>query len=302
MDDEIRIFAEGRPAAAPYPERARLGAREDLVRAARGRARFRRLPRVGWQAVAAFGVTAAVVGGVSVALTRPEPGMTAAPRGAYMLIETQVTMSGAGRTHRGKEQLWVSTGDLASVAMRREPIEGMEMKQPTSWLRWNGCRAAPLPSDVEGMRRLIYDATEPGEKDRELAAFEQARRLLKERYFTAEQQEALWAVLGAMPGVRRVEDVPDDLGRLGTAFQMDVKAAPARRIIVDPESGEYLGQGYDGPMDRFVLESSVRLGVRMVDELPQVDGARVEQGPCERRDPEPTPSVTGTVSPTPIPG
>ncbi|MFI7151195.1 CU044_5270 family protein [Nonomuraea sp. NPDC050022] len=72
MDDEIRMFADGRPAAPPYPQEARAKARERLLREAREGRGFR-LPKLGWQAAAAFGVTVALVGGVAVALSAQQP-------------------------------------------------------------------------------------------------------------------------------------------------------------------------------------------------------------------------------------
>ncbi|WP_433510996.1 CU044_5270 family protein [Nonomuraea sp. CA-143628] len=72
MDDEIRMFADGRPAASPYPQEARAKARERLLREAREGRGFR-LPKLGWQAAAAFGVTVALVGGVAVALSAQQP-------------------------------------------------------------------------------------------------------------------------------------------------------------------------------------------------------------------------------------
>ncbi|MFG3440024.1 CU044_5270 family protein [Nonomuraea sp. NPDC047897] len=77
MDDEIRVFADGRPAAPPYSDEARERARDRLLREARGRGGLRR-PRLGWQAVAAFGITVALVGGVAVALTGERQGPDAA--------------------------------------------------------------------------------------------------------------------------------------------------------------------------------------------------------------------------------
>jgi hypothetical protein len=68
MDDEIVPFADGRPAAPAYPPHAREAARRRLLSEAAGPRRFR-LPRLGWQAVGAFGLTVALVGGVGVALS-----------------------------------------------------------------------------------------------------------------------------------------------------------------------------------------------------------------------------------------
>ncbi|MEO3868408.1 CU044_5270 family protein [Nonomuraea sp. B12E4] len=105
-EDEIRAFAEGRPAVPPYGAEARARARERLLEQARGAGRFR-LPRFGWQAAAAFGVTVALVGGAAVTLSGRGPdGVTPAtsatqaaagapddldPRpGQFILVESDV--------------------------------------------------------------------------------------------------------------------------------------------------------------------------------------------------------------------
>ncbi|MEV7970560.1 CU044_5270 family protein [Sphaerisporangium sp. NPDC088356] len=73
MDDELVPFADNRPAAPPYPPDAREAARGRLLQEAAGRRRFGS-PRFGWQAVGAFGLTVALVGGLGVALSsRPAP-------------------------------------------------------------------------------------------------------------------------------------------------------------------------------------------------------------------------------------
>ncbi|GAA3531828.1 hypothetical protein GCM10022419_008530 [Nonomuraea rosea] len=75
-EDEIRVFADGRPAVPPYRAEARARARERLLGEAgqrHGTFRFR-LPRLGLQAAAAFGVTVVLVGGVAVALSNQGAG------------------------------------------------------------------------------------------------------------------------------------------------------------------------------------------------------------------------------------
>lgn len=83
MDDEIRTFADGRPPAPPYEPQARARARERLLAEARGGRRLR-LPRLGWQTAAAFGVTVVLVGGVAVALSG-QGGTDARPATSVML-------------------------------------------------------------------------------------------------------------------------------------------------------------------------------------------------------------------------
>lgn len=146
MDDEIRVFADGRPAAPPYSHEARERARDRLLREARGRGGLRR-PRLGWQAVAAFGITVALVGGVAVALTgegRSPDAATSVTRagvsipeldpkpGQFILVESD-TMYGAHsigrngetrhlyRTHRKIWQPVDGTGDGLLLIESREP-------------------------------------------------------------------------------------------------------------------------------------------------------------------------------------
>lgn len=97
MDEEIKIFADARPVVPPYREEARRAARQALLDAATGLGDSRhrgslwsalrmagrggnrppgQLWRFGWQVAGAFGVTLALVGGVSVVLARQEPPAT----------------------------------------------------------------------------------------------------------------------------------------------------------------------------------------------------------------------------------
>ncbi|GII88329.1 hypothetical protein Ssi03_63190 [Sphaerisporangium siamense] len=76
MSDEIQQFTDARPSAPSYPEQARRAARDRLLAEATGRGRVWR-PRLGWQAVGAFGLTLALAGGLGVALSsRPGPAVT----------------------------------------------------------------------------------------------------------------------------------------------------------------------------------------------------------------------------------
>ncbi|MFF4617191.1 CU044_5270 family protein [Nonomuraea jabiensis] len=152
-EDEIRTFADGRPAVPPYGAEARATARERLLAEARGGGRFR-LPGFGWQAAAAFGVTVALVGGVAMALTNQGHGGTGpatavtqsaavsssdelAPRpGQFILIESD-TMYGSmsadqsGKTsrhlYRTHRKIWQSVDGSANGLLL---IEGRE---PRPW-------------------------------------------------------------------------------------------------------------------------------------------------------------------------
>ncbi|GAA3809447.1 hypothetical protein GCM10022226_32220 [Sphaerisporangium flaviroseum] len=128
MDDEIELFSTGRPAAPPYPPGAREAARRRLLNAAAGRRRLL-WPRPGWQAVGAFGLTLALVGGLGVALSSGSapvavPGATttesvsvaAPPRefadldpkpGQFLLVESE-TMSRAESLDQGKQTRYLN--------------------------------------------------------------------------------------------------------------------------------------------------------------------------------------------------
>ncbi|MGV9302999.1 CU044_5270 family protein [Nonomuraea sp. NPDC003727] len=152
MDDEIRIFAEGRPAVPPYPSEARETARRRLVQEATARHRFR-LPRIGWQAAGAFGLTVALVGGVAFTLSatgrdgtvaRPAAPVLAgvsdepAPKpGQFVLVEseTMYTAMSMGEQetrylYRTKRRLWRSADASADGLLS---IEGLEPKQFPGW-------------------------------------------------------------------------------------------------------------------------------------------------------------------------
>ncbi|WP_113702594.1 CU044_5270 family protein [Nonomuraea lactucae] len=156
-DDEIRLFAAGRPAAPPYDAQARDRARDRLLREARGRGGLR-LPRLGWHAVAAFGITVTLVGGVAVALSgqggapdaatsatqsaavsgeelEPKPGQFVLVESDTMYGATRLDDSGESRhlyqTHR---KIWKSADGRAGGLLL---IEGREAKP------WPGSKQPP---------------------------------------------------------------------------------------------------------------------------------------------------------------
>ncbi|MFI6294410.1 hypothetical protein ACIBEJ_22660 [Nonomuraea sp. NPDC050790] len=326
MDDEIRIFAEGRPAAPPYPEETRSRAREGLLRAARGR-RGLRLPRLGWQAVAAFAVTVLLVGGVAGALTRGGPGTVASPGGLdpqpgqYIVIESQGTegrpilgRDGAeGRVpQRVKRQVWLTASGTEPVYVRSEtlpsePRAGETPEPPrTEWLRLAECPlgAPVVPSDEAALRPNPAEPAEPG-RDPAAVAFDRARGMVAERYLTEEQLDAVIAALKAVPGVRVADDVADDLGRLGTGIGL-VYDGVLQQLIFDPETGQYMGlrdtvvdEKAAGAPEGSVVALTAQLGMRVADALPKIDGHEI--APCPANPTAvPTPAATvEKVTPTP---
>ncbi|MFI7700045.1 CU044_5270 family protein [Nonomuraea sp. NPDC049480] len=144
-EDDIRVFAEGRPPAPPYRPEARERARERLLAEARRGGRFR-LPRFGWHAAAAFGVTVALVGGVGVTLSGQGAGTTSPvqsavlsdqlnPRpGQFILIESDTmyasfsfSKDGADERHlyRTHRKIWQSVDGGENGLLL---IEGREPK------------------------------------------------------------------------------------------------------------------------------------------------------------------------------
>ncbi|WP_188190231.1 CU044_5270 family protein [Nonomuraea sp. SYSU D8015] len=175
-EDEIRVFAEGRPAVPPYRAEARAQARERLLAEARRGGRFR-LPRFGWHAAAAFAVTIALVGGVGMTLSRQGGGTTSPvqsavlsdqldPRpGQYILIESDTMYPSYAYGKNGEEsrhlyrthrKIWQSVdGGKDGLLM----IKGLDPKP------WPG-RELP-PSDVTGERETGWTALPscPGRQD-----------------------------------------------------------------------------------------------------------------------------------------
>ncbi|MFB4266830.1 CU044_5270 family protein [Nonomuraea sp. GTA35] len=178
MDDEIRVFAEGRPEAPPYGAEARARARERLLTQARGGGGRFRLPRLGWQAAAAFGVTVVLVGGVAVALSNqgagPGPATSATqsaevtpgelhPRpGQFIMVESETmygsfTMGADGKEasrhlYRSHRKIWQSVDGSASGLLMMEgreprpwPGEELPEAEKTGWqgTSWDTLAACP---------------------------------------------------------------------------------------------------------------------------------------------------------------
>ncbi|MEU7740516.1 CU044_5270 family protein [Nonomuraea sp. NPDC049158] len=194
MDDEIRTFADGRPAAPPYPEEARAKARERLLREAREGRGFR-FPKLGWQAAAAFGVTVALVGGVAVALSAQQPKLGVAtsaatqsaavsdgelrPRPGQFIMVASDTMYGSFtqtsgkmsrylyRTHR---EIWQSAdasadGLLLIAGLKPKPWPGEPLPEESrkwkgeSWMQLASCpdRLAAFRTDYAYLSTLPDD-------------------------------------------------------------------------------------------------------------------------------------------------
>ncbi|GAA2649317.1 CU044_5270 family protein [Nonomuraea recticatena] len=204
MDDEIRIFAEGRPDVPPYPREAREAARRRLLEETRARRGFR-LPRLGWQAAGAFGLTVALVGGVAFTLSstqrdgtaaRPAGAVTVAPPteavtveaggeldpkpGQFVLVESETMYPSysfgeqeSRHLYRTKRQLWRSVDASADGLMS---IEGMEPRQFPGWplpehaRKWQGTdwhRLASCPDTLGAFRNdYAFLSTLPDDPER----------------------------------------------------------------------------------------------------------------------------------------
>ncbi|MEV4108608.1 CU044_5270 family protein [Nonomuraea sp. NPDC049695] len=194
-EDEIRLFADGRPTVPPFGAEARARARQRLLAEARGGGRFR-LPSFGWQAAAAFGATVVLVGGVAVALsnqgqggTNPATSVTQSaavassvassvpssdelnPRpGQFIEIESD-TMYGSFsfgkkgensrylyKTHRKIWQSVDGSADGLLLIEGREPQPWPGMTLPKEAKDWKGSdwHALPVCSGPQGDRRTDY--------------------------------------------------------------------------------------------------------------------------------------------------
>ncbi|MFI7634286.1 CU044_5270 family protein [Nonomuraea sp. NPDC049400] len=183
-EDEIRMFADGRPGVPPYGAEARARARERLLAEARGGGRFR-LPRFGWQAAAAFGATIVLVGGVAVAMSNQGPGGTNPatsvtqsasvsssdelnPRpGQFIQIESDtmyesltVGMKGGESRHlyRTHRKIWQSvdaSADGLLLIEGREPQPWPGESLPKEAKKWQGSEWHTLPA-CPGPRQTDY--------------------------------------------------------------------------------------------------------------------------------------------------
>ncbi|MEU7853848.1 CU044_5270 family protein [Nonomuraea sp. NPDC049141] len=281
MDDEIRTFADGRPAAPPYPEEARAKARERLLREAREGRGFR-FPKLGWQAVTAFGVTVALVGGVAVALSARQPNLGVAasatqsaavsadelrPRpGQFILVETKGMISstsagssGAVRflsgTHR---KIWQSVDARADGLLLMEgqdpplPKERPE-RTPAQWARLPSCPdqlgrfrvdyayLSTLPPDPARMRDLLYKRESGGKRGADEVAFTAVGDLIRETYMPRAQRDALFEAAKSIPGVQVAEGVKDFVGREGVALGR-VSAGILEQLVFDRDTHVLLGE------------------------------------------------------------
>ncbi|GAA0929500.1 hypothetical protein [Nonomuraea longicatena] len=303
MDDEIRVFAEGRPQAGTYGEEARERARERLLgEAVRGRRGFR-LPRLSLQVAAAFGVTVALVGGVAVALTggeegagrtasasmeEPTPGPGQFVRKETMRMFAFGTADGRRGLERNKETKWLPADPYGSVLTLAEdrrilPWPG-ESKPPemAAWeketKRWSaGCGYPGFPaipsSDPEALRGVLY---QDAGADRDGNAWNRAEWLLR-GYLPESGQRALFHAMRAIPGVAEAQGVADAQGRTGVGLGKVVDGT-LLQYIFDPQTQRYLGlrgtaadpEGSRAPKDA-VLLLTAELGVTVVDTLPTPD-------------------------------
>lgn len=183
MDDEIQIFAEGRPAAPPYSQEAKQEARRRLVHEARSGRRFR-FPRFGWQVAGAFGLTVVLVGGVSVALSSgqggqgnvgssavvsTEPQLTfpeLSPRaGQFLLIESETMYTSEGQGEDGAQSRYLyrtARYFYRSVDGSAPGLLRIEGRSPQQWPGWT------IPKEAEswqGSEWMEIDGHCPGTPD-----------------------------------------------------------------------------------------------------------------------------------------
>ncbi|KAB8195818.1 hypothetical protein FH608_009955 [Nonomuraea phyllanthi] len=343
MDDEIRVFAAGKPAVPPYGAQARARARERLLAEAAGGRSFR-LPRLGWQAAAAFGATVVLVGGVAVALSHQGQGATGPatavtqsaelstgeldPRpGQFIVIESDtmygsLTVGTEGesrhlyRTHR---KLWRSVDGSADgllLVEGREPSPWPGRPLPEAAKDWAGsdwhvlpsCPGrhrldyaflSKLPADAAGMRARLYETAGKG-SDRDRAAFDHMRDLVRETYLPKAQRDALFEAASTIPGVQVAEGVADSAGRKGVALgRLDPRGTLAQAVF-DPATHLLLGERETVVDEKLakapkgsVLALTAQLKASVVDELPKA-------APASRKAASACPSPV-SASPVPSP-
>ncbi|SDH03080.1 hypothetical protein SAMN05421505_110170 [Sinosporangium album] len=134
--DEIKMFAEHPPPDPAYPQGAKSAARGRLLEEAAGNRRRFAFPRAGWQAVAAFGVTVALVGGVTVGLSLNTPAPTRGSTGggdamAGAVVATPYTGQ-TGQELEPKPGQYVVVESETMFVMESKDAD--RQKQPDSYL------------------------------------------------------------------------------------------------------------------------------------------------------------------------
>ncbi|MEV0585922.1 hypothetical protein [Nonomuraea sp. NPDC050310] len=264
MDDEVRIFAEHRPEAPPYPERARQALRARLLGQPAGRPRRSRAWGVAGPLAAVFALTGVLVGGVAIvasggpgdtqwATTSDLPELDPRP-GQLIVTETlrqALDSATSARTwsswyERSWQPVEPAGAGLVETGRRGRPVQ--PMRRPADF-QVAPCAKLPeqarsdyallrtLPTEPAAMRaylveRLGGDTSPVGRGEIE--------RLLQELYAPLPQRRAVFEALKGWPGYRVIEGTRDALGRAGTALGFEHEGE-LRELIFDPQSYLLLG-------------------------------------------------------------
>ncbi|MFI6812317.1 hypothetical protein ACIBG7_07910 [Nonomuraea sp. NPDC050328] len=264
MDDEVRIFAEHRPEAPPYPERARQALRARLLAdRSPARAATPRWPRWLGPVAAVFAVTVVLVGGVAVRVGGPGDIRGAAvggleeldPRpGQLIMIESLVNTPSVPSAATPQpsagiryERVWQPVDGDHGVGLVETGVDGIPLPPPG---RFAG---TPCPPIEDGARvDYAYLRSLPAEPGAMRAWMERRAagaplgglelpRLLEQTYMPFAQRKAAFEALKGLPGWEVEAEVRDALGRPGTALGRRV-GGYLDQLVFDPESYLVLGR------------------------------------------------------------
>jgi hypothetical protein len=228
--DDLDVTKEFRRTTPAYTEQAARQARARLLAAAAAPPRRgRRMVRVGWRLAAVAALSAMIVVGLTVAQNlgvRPGTGAEGAPpRGGGV---------GGGR---------------AWALMRGGKLEIQAQPGTGMWPPEDLATIESLPTDPDALLAWLYwelrksDGSTGGtDEGRHQSAYIAINVLLRDNVLSPALRAGLYRALARIPGVTLVMATVDAAGRPAVALGRVQEGWLQERILLDPDTFEYLGE------------------------------------------------------------
>jgi hypothetical protein len=167
-------------------------------------------------------------------------------------------------------EVWL-TGSPAQAGMLKE--NGFTDSLPRGGSPADDEALGHLPTDPQQLLNRIYDLSKDGQGDKQEMAFKWIHGYVNESLPSPQVSAALFRAAALIPGVEKVDDAADAVGRHGAAIALTAADGSRSEWIFDPKSYVYLGERDVQVRDNDGIKAGTVVGLTAVLERAVVDKA-----------------------------